>query len=135
MARDRLLPGSITTVNRGGTPSYALLVCILPCLVLILSGSFESLIAIVSILYVSVYASGFASLLALRRREPNLRRPYRAWWYPWSTIAVLAASVAFLLGAVFGDLKHSLFTLSLVVLTFPAYRAIKKWRVSHPTIL
>jgi APA family basic amino acid/polyamine antiporter len=131
MARDRLLPESVTTVNRGGTPSYALLFCALPCSVLILSGSFESLIATVSVLYVSVYASGFASLLALRRKEPNLRRPYRAWWYPWSTIAVLLASVAFLLSAILGDLKHSLFTLILIALTFPAYQAIKQRRVRH----
>jgi APA family basic amino acid/polyamine antiporter len=134
MARDRLLPERVTTVNRGGTPTYALLICALPCAMLILSGSFESLIAIGSILAVSVYVSGFASLLMLRCREPNLARPYHTWWYPWSTIAVLAASLAFLLSAVLGDLKHSLFTLILIALTFPTYQTIRYQRGRHPGI-
>ena len=129
LARDRLLPATVTTVNQGGTPTYALLMVVLPSIALILAGTFDSLIAIVSILYVSVYASGFASLLVLRRREPNLPRPYRAWWYPWSTIAVLVVSLTFLVAAVLGDLKHSLFTLILAALTFPAYQVIRKQRV------
>jgi APA family basic amino acid/polyamine antiporter len=129
MARDRLLPATVTTVNQGGTPTYALLMVVLSSLALILAGTFDSLIAIVSILYVSVYASGFASLLVLRRREPNLPRPYRAWWYPWSTIAVLVVSLTFLAAAVLGDLQHSLFTLILAALTFPAYQVIRKQRV------
>jgi hypothetical protein len=48
------------------------------------------------------YLSGVASLLILRRSEPDLLRPYKAWWYPWSTIIVLLASAAFLLGSVIG---------------------------------
>ena len=71
-------------------------------------------------LYVAVYLSGFASLLILRRREPDLPRPYKAWWYPWSTVLVLLASGAFLLGSVIGDLKHSLFTAILILLSYVA---------------
>jgi basic amino acid/polyamine antiporter, APA family len=132
MARDRLLPSSVATVNKGGTPGFALLLCTAASVSLVLSGTLDSLVAIVSILYVSVYATGFASLLVLRHREPQLARSYGAWWYPWSTIVVLLASLAFLAVSVIGDLKHSLFTLILVALTFPAYQAIRKWRTSRP---
>jgi basic amino acid/polyamine antiporter, APA family len=120
MARDKLLPRNVTSVNRGGTPALALLLCTLASIILVLSGTFETLIAVGSILFVAVYLSGFASLLVLRRREPELARPYKAWWYPWSTLAVSVASVAFLVGSVLADLKHSLFTAILIFLSYAA---------------
>jgi APA family basic amino acid/polyamine antiporter len=120
MSRDGLLPRNITSVNRGGTPSLALFLSTMVSIALVLRGSFDALIAIGSILYVAVYLSGFASLLILRRTEPDLARPYKAWWYPWSTLLVLSASTAFLVGSVIGDLKHSLFTAILISLTYAA---------------
>jgi len=120
MSRDGLLPRSITSVNRGGTPSLALFLCAAVSIALVLSGSFDMLIAIGSILFVAVYLSGFASLLILRRNEPNLVRPYKAWWYPWSTVLVVLASAAFLVGSVIDDLKHSLFTAILILLSYVA---------------
>lgn len=87
---------------------------------LVLSGGFDTLIAIGSVLFVAVYVSGFASLLILRRSEPDLPRPYKAWWHPWSTVLVLLAPAGFLLGSVIGDLKHSLFTAILILLSYVA---------------
>jgi len=124
MARDRLLPRALTAVNRGGTPAWALIFSLLVGIALILSGTLETLIAMDSVLIVALYASGFASMMMLRRREPQMLRPYRAWCYPWSTIATLIASLGFLLGAVIGDLKHSLFTVILVSLSYVASRVI-----------
>ena len=124
MARDRLLPSRLTAVNRGGTPAWALLLCTCVGVALILSGTLETLIEIDSVIIVAVYVSGFASLLVLRRREPSLPRPYRAWLYPWSTVCALAISLGFLFVAVIGDLKHSLFTLVLVVMSYLASRMI-----------
>ena len=124
MARDRLLPHTLTSINQGGTPAWALLLCALVSTALIFSGTLETLLAIDSVLFVAVYLSGFVALLVLRRREPHLSRPYRAWGYPWSTVCVLVASLAFLVGAVIGDLRHSLFTIVLVVLSYLASRVI-----------
>ena len=92
MSRDGLLPRSVTSVNRGGTPSLALFLCASVSIALVLSGSFDTLIAIGSILFVAVYLSGFASLLILRRRDQissdRTRRggihgvPYWLFWLP-----------------------------------------------------
>jgi len=124
MARDQLLPRRLTSVNQGGTPAWALFLCLIVSIALILSATFETLIAIGSVIIGAIYVSGFASLLALRRREPNLLRPYKTWWYPWSTVCALVISVGFLFGAVIGDLRHSLFTVVLVVLSYLASRMI-----------
>jgi amino acid transporter len=68
-----------------------------------------------------VYLSGFISIVVLRRREPQLSRPFKAWFYPWGNLLVLLASAAFLVGAVITDLEDALFTLIFVALTVPAY--------------
>jgi APA family basic amino acid/polyamine antiporter len=120
MARDGLLPQSVTTVNKGGTPTVALFVCSLASVILVLTGTFESLVAIAAILFVANYLPVFVALLVLRRREPDLPRPYQVWFYPWTTLCVLLVSAAFLIGSVIGDLRHSLFTVILILLSYVA---------------
>jgi len=121
MSRDGLLPRRVASVNTGGTPTTALFLATLAGIALILSGSFEKLVAMASCLFVVVYLSGFCALFVLRVREPNLPRPFKLWGYPWTNLGVLLASVAFLVASVVGDLKDALFTLILVALSYPAY--------------
>jgi basic amino acid/polyamine antiporter, APA family len=128
MARDRLLPQSVTTVNKGGTPTVALFLCSFAGIILVLTGTFESLVAIASILFVAIYLPVFAALLVLRSKEPDLPRPYKAWFYPWTTLCVLFASAAFLIGSVIGDLRHSLFTVILILLSYIAALLITRRR-------
>ncbi len=128
MARDGMLPHRLTEVNRGGTPAVALLLCTLAAVVLVLAGSFETLVAIAAILFVANYVPVFAALLVLRRREPNLPRPYKVWLYPWTTVCVLLVSVAFLIGSVIGDITHSLFTLILILFSYVAAVVITRRR-------
>jgi basic amino acid/polyamine antiporter, APA family len=128
MARDGLLPQSVTSVNRGGTPTVALFLCSFASILLVLSGTFDSLVAIAAILFVATYISGFASLLALRKREPEMPRPYKVWFYPWTTLCVLLVSAAFLMGSIIGDLRHSLFTLILILVSYVAAVLITRRR-------
>ncbi len=121
MARDGLMPSWMTSINRGGTPAAALLLCAGIALALIFSGSFETLIAVASFLFVAVYLSGFAALFALRVREPELVRPFRMWGYPWTNVGVFVASAAFLLSSVIADPKDAFFTLMLIAVCYPVY--------------
>lgn len=128
MSRDGLLPRWITSVNSGGTPSAALLLSTLVSAALILSGSFETLIAVSAFLFVAVYISGFVALFVLRRRQPELARPFRMWGYPWTALGVLLASVGFLVAAVISDIKHTLFTLAVIAISYPVYLLAAKKR-------
>jgi len=121
IGRDGLMPAWLTSVNRGGTPAAALFTGTVVSAILVISGTFDTLIGIASILFVMVYLSGFISIVVLRRREPQLSRPFKAWFYPWGNLLVLLASAAFLVGAVITDLEDALFTLIFVALTVPAY--------------
>jgi len=124
MSRDGLMPRWTTSVNRGGTPTAALFLGTAVAVGLVLSGSFETLIAMASFLFVAVYISGFAALFVLRVREPQLPRPFKMWGYPWTNSAVLVASAAFLVATIVADLKDALFTLVLIALTYPVYSLV-----------
>lgn len=127
MSRDGLLPQWMTSVNSGGTPAPALFVGALVVIALVLSGSFDTLIAIASFLYVAVYISGFIALLRLRVQRPELPRPFKVWGYPWTVLGVLLLSAGFLIASVIGDIRHSLFILILVAASYPLYfLAVKK---------
>jgi amino acid transporter len=77
MAADGLLPRAFLRRNRRGVPWISVLVCGLGW-ALALKLPFERLISIDLILYGSSLILEFLSLIALRRREPELPRPFRA---------------------------------------------------------
>jgi APA family basic amino acid/polyamine antiporter len=118
-----------TRVNTGGTPVVALIVSGAVSLAFLATGTFESIIAIAAFFFVATYALSFIALFLLRRREPSAPRPYRARGHPWTTGFVLAGSLAFLVSAVIGDQKNSLFALGILVVSYPAYRVTRQFQV------
>jgi len=135
MAREGLMPGSITSINSGGTPSRALLLCTMAAIGLVLSGSFETLVAMAAILFVAVYMSGFLSLCILRFSQPDLPRPFKMWGYPWTALAICLGTAAFLVASIIADLKHALFTLGVVGFTYPLYLLVTRLRRSREAIV
>jgi APA family basic amino acid/polyamine antiporter len=122
MANDRLALGAAVAVNRGGTPTVALLLSTFVALAFLASGTFSSVIAVLAFFFVANYTISFVSLIALRRREPDLPRPYRCWGYPWTNAIALLGSLAFLAGAVWSDRSNSLWALALLAASYPVFR-------------
>jgi amino acid transporter len=77
MAADGLLPRAFLRRNRRGVPWVSVLVCGVGW-ALALKLPFERLISIDLILYGSSLILEFVALIALRLREPELPRPFRA---------------------------------------------------------
>ena len=112
-----LLPvPALRTVNSGGTPAPALLLTAAAAAALVLLGNFERLLAMGAVLYVSLPLIGMAALLALRRQEPELQRPFACWGYPLTPLLIAAGSLAFVVGAVAADPLSSLAALALAAL-------------------
>ncbi|MBM5802391.1 MAG: APC family permease [Cyanobacteria bacterium K_DeepCast_35m_m2_023] len=120
LAHRQLLPPSLAAVNAGGTPTAALLLTSASAAALVLLGSFERLLAMGAVLYVSLPLIGMAALLALRRQEPELPRPFRCWGYPLTPLLIAAGSLAFVVGAVVTDPLSSVAALALAALALPA---------------
>ena len=79
--------------TRGGVPRNAGLVQLAMTLALLLTGSFERVMAYAGFMLNVVTTLTVAGLMVLRWREPFLPRPFRAWGYPVVPIVFLLASL------------------------------------------
>lgn len=125
MSRDGLFSEKAVRVNRGGTPTVTLFVSTLVTVFFIISSKFQQVLALLSFFFVVNYAMTFVSVFVLRRREPDAPRPFRAWGYPWTTLLVLAGSIAFLVGAIQSDRWNSLYALLLLAASYPIFLLLK----------
>jgi basic amino acid/polyamine antiporter, APA family len=116
LGRDQLFWSRTSTVNARGTPDIATVLTAAVAVGLIATGTFQRLIAMTSFFLAANYSLCCVALVVLRRREPDLPRPYQAWGYPWSIWIVWAGSVIFLLGMLVGDMFNGLAALGLLAI-------------------
>jgi amino acid transporter len=76
------------------TPSGALIFLGSLAALLALSGTYEELYSLFVFAVWIFFALTAIALFQLRKKEPNLSRPYRAWGYPWTPLIFLVAAVA-----------------------------------------
>ena len=134
MSKDGLISGWLGRVNPGGTPTTSLLLSAAIAVGFILLGSldlgettaFERVLAITAFFFVVNYLVAYTATFALRRREPDTPRPYRAWGYPWTTGLALAGSLAFLMAAADQDSENSLYAVGVLALSYPLYRLSRR---------
>lgn len=129
MSCDGLFSHHGTRVNVGGTPTVTLLISTVVGVLFVVSGTFNQVLAVIAFFFVSYYTIAFISVIVLRKREPNLPRPYRVIGYPWTTLIVIAGSIAFLVGAIVSDVvnheRNSLWALGLLAISYPVYLVTK----------
>lgn len=128
MSRDGLFIKAATFVNKGGTPALAMPITVGVAIVLILAGkeTCEKLSDIATFFFVLGYASGFASLLALRKKEPALVRPWKVPAYPFLPILMLVLSLAFLVSAIVQDLPSSQYALLFLIVSYPIFLLVQR---------
>jgi len=76
------------------TPSGSLLFLGSIAALLALSGTYEELYSLFVFAVWIFFALNAIALLRLRKNEPGLSRPYRAWGYPWTPLIFLVAAIA-----------------------------------------
>ena len=76
------------------TPSGSLIFLGSVAALLALSGTYEELYSLFVFAVWIFFALTAIALLRLRKQEPNLSRPYRAWGYPWTPYIFLFAAIA-----------------------------------------
>jgi APA family basic amino acid/polyamine antiporter len=128
IGRDGLFTRKAAAVSAGGTPRLALAVSSAAAIALILSGTFEQIIALATVLFLLNYISAYAALFVLRRREPDLPRPYRVFGYPFTPAVVLLGSVLALIAAAAEDPHSALVAGLLLAVCAPVYVMIARRR-------
>jgi APA family basic amino acid/polyamine antiporter len=150
MARDKVFPGALGKAHpRFRTPSAALAAQAAWGALLVFSGTFDMLTD--TLIFVSwlFYVASAAGVFILRRREPEVPRPFRVPGYPWVPLAFILFGTIFLVMTVYNDwtayhqakaagkpaLLNFAFGIGLLLLGSPVYWICRRGRpgVIDPT--
>jgi amino acid transporter len=84
-------------------------------------GQFDAITDMVIFAEWAFYGMCAAGVILLRRRRPELPRPYRAWGYPWAQLLFLACAAWLFVNSLTEAPKQSGIGLLLILLGVPAY--------------
>ena len=98
--------------------------------VLTLTGTYSDLLTLTAFSSLLFNTLTVVALFVLRRRQPDLPRPYRAWGYPVLPALYVLVSVFFLVFILMGDPRNSGMGLLLTALGLPAYLYWRRQRAA-----
>jgi basic amino acid/polyamine antiporter, APA family len=93
MARDRLFFTAARLLNQASVPAVALIIQGSWASLLTLSGSYSQLLDYVIFAQLIFYVLTVGAVFILRVKRAEVRRPYRAWGYPWVPAAYIVAAL------------------------------------------
>jgi APA family basic amino acid/polyamine antiporter len=95
MANDGLFFKQAGTLNKNAVPQWALWAqCVVACL-LCLSGRYGDLLDMISFVVVMFYVLTIGGIFILRKKRPDVERPYKAFAYPFLPALYMVMGVAF----------------------------------------
>jgi APA family basic amino acid/polyamine antiporter len=131
MAEDRLFFGPVAAVHpRYATPYVALLLLGGLSVAYLASRTFEQLIETFILGSLPFWALAVGAVVVLRRKRPDLDRPYRAIGYPVVPILFVLAMLALLLNSLYQHPGATLASLGAVLAGVPVYYAWTRRRRS-----
>jgi APA family basic amino acid/polyamine antiporter len=129
MAQDGLFFRSLAKVDpRFHTPAASLWAQGVWSTLLAFSGSYEQLYTYAVFALVLFHVGTAAAVLVLRRRRPELPRPYRTWGYPVVPVLFILGCLLLLGNTLVEKPTESLMGLGLLALGLPAYLFFRRQR-------
>ncbi len=126
LGRDFLRWRGATRVNRGGSPWVATAVTAGFAVALIATGTFDALLAMAGVFMIVLYCSAYASLIALRVREPATPRPFALRLYPWIPAGLLASGAFFFVAITLNDVRATLAAVFAIMVSYPVRRLLER---------
>jgi basic amino acid/polyamine antiporter, APA family len=122
MARDGVFFRSLAQVHPTlNTPLNAIILQAVWACLLLLTGTFGTLFTYVSVIITLFSAFTVGSVIVLRYKRPDLKRPYKLWGYPIVPLLFIAIHLWIVWGSVSQNPFESLVGLFIVCLGIPAY--------------
>jgi len=134
MARDGLFFRKFGEVHpKYLTPHVSIVALGVWSAVLSLTGSFEQLYTYVIFGLWLFMGLTIAAVIILRKKRPDLARPYRTWGYPVTPILFILSALFISINMLINQTKESLVGLGIILLGVPAYIFWKKKAESRVT--
>jgi len=126
MAQDGLFFRKTGELNKNAVPEYALWLQFLVAVALSLSGRYGDLLDMISFVVVIFYVLTITAIYILRKKEPNLDRPYKAWGYPILPAIYILMGLAFCTLLIIYKPTYTWPGLIIAGLGVPVYYWVKK---------
>ncbi len=126
IAKDGLFFSQMATINSKGVPANALILqCVWAC-ILCLSGSYGDLLDYVMFAVVLFYILTIGGIFILRKKMPDVPRPYKALAYPFLPALYLVLTLTFNIILLIYKPDYAGTGLGIVLLGIPAYWFFKR---------
>lgn len=122
MARDGLLPSALARVTkRSRIPGNAVVLLGVCGIAFALTGTFDIITDMIVFALLIFNGLAVASVYVLRRKLPDVERPYRAWGYPVVPALFLIASVYLLINTLIATPGRAIAGLAIIAIGIPVY--------------
>ncbi len=126
MAKEKLFLKKAGTLNDNDVPAFALWTqCIWAC-ALCLSGTYKDLVNYSTFASMIFYIVTITGLFVLRKKEPDVERPYKAFGYPLIPALYILSAIAICAILIIYDGRNTGFGLVCVFAGIPVYYLTKK---------
>ena len=115
----------LSKVNKKGVPLNAFSLQLFISLIFIISSTFEEVMLYTGIILIITTSITVCSLIYLRIKEPNLKRAYKVWGYPFTPITFIILNTWILYYTIRLQPFESLIGVCLIVISLGLYFSIK----------
>lgn len=121
MAKDKLFFPGIAKINKANVPSNSLLWQGIWASVLVLSGTFDQLTDMLVFAVFIFYGATTLGVFILRRKMPDLHRPYRVWGYPVVPIIFILFCIFLIFNTTITRPREAAIGVALILSGIPVY--------------
>jgi APA family basic amino acid/polyamine antiporter len=121
MAQDGLFFREAGKLNKNSVPGWALWAQCVVAGILCLSGKYGDLLDMIAFVAVAFYALTVLGIFILRRKQPGLERPYKAFGYPVLPVVYIVLAVVFCVALIIQKPTYATWGLIIVLAGIPLY--------------
>jgi APA family basic amino acid/polyamine antiporter len=121
MAKDKLFFRQAGKLNKNSVPQWALWAQFAVASVLCLSGKYGDLLDMISFVVVIFYVLTILGIFILRKKRPDLPRPYKAFGYPFLPILYILMGTSFCILLIIYKPEYTWPGLIIALLGIPLY--------------
>ncbi|RVT99819.1 amino acid permease [Mucilaginibacter limnophilus] len=121
MAKDGLFFKRTGTLNKAGVPEFGLWIQAIVASILCLSGEYGNLLDMISFVAVMFYVLTIIGIFILRKKRPEIERPYKAFAYPVLPAIYVIMGLAFCLLLIIYKPEYTWPGLIVVLIGIPLY--------------
>lgn len=121
MAQDGVFFKAAGKLNRNAVPGWALWAQCVVASILCISGKYGDLLDMIAFVAVFFYALTVLGIFILRRKRPDLERPYKAFGYPVLPVIYIILALVFCVALIIQKPTYATWGLIIVLIGIPLY--------------